>query len=138
MNCSYSKQLENTAIHTGICSPIATDPTWSGLSKTARQLLEIDGIVLWHDLIECAQPDVVIISIAKEHLEKIKFQWLSPWQNHEVVARQNPFSIEMRQFQVSFKKSTLVFGKAAQQPFGTVSSLNKKGIGKYIAECLAI
>jgi len=139
MNCSYyGEPQENTAIHTDICSPIATDPTWSGLSKTERQSLEVDGIKLWHDLIECVQPDVVIISVAKEHLEKINFQCLSPWQNHEVVARQNPFSIKMRQLKVGLTKSTLVFGQAAQQPFGTVSSVDKKSIGKYIAECLAI
>ena len=38
MNCSYYKNnsLRNTAIHTDVCSPLATNPTWSKLSKDQK------------------------------------------------------------------------------------------------------
>ena len=37
MNASYYDDKTATALHTDICSPIATNPTWSGLSEAHQR-----------------------------------------------------------------------------------------------------
>ena len=39
----YAGKTVSAALHTDICSPVATDPTWTGLGKTVRKTLEADG-----------------------------------------------------------------------------------------------
>jgi hypothetical protein len=39
LGCSYYDGSANTALHTDLCSPLATDPTWSRLSDTQRAAL---------------------------------------------------------------------------------------------------
>ena len=51
MQTSYYLGEASTALHTDICSPVATDPTWSRLSESDRTTLEADGGPLWHALL---------------------------------------------------------------------------------------
>ena len=39
----YTGEVASTALHTDICSPVATDPTWSKLPRVDRAALEGDG-----------------------------------------------------------------------------------------------
>ena len=50
---SYYAGKAATALHTDICSPIATDPTWRELAEVDRTALEADGLPLWHALTGC-------------------------------------------------------------------------------------
>ena len=46
---SYYGDASSTALHTDLCSPVATDPTWSRLGKVdqhSQQTLEADGVPL--------------------------------------------------------------------------------------------
>ncbi len=52
-------------IQTDICSPIATDPTWTKLSEDTREELFNIGFQLWQDLINILEPDILLISIAE-------------------------------------------------------------------------
>lgn len=47
---SYYGEQPSVALHTDICSPVATDPTWSRLHDVARTTLEADGGRLWHEV----------------------------------------------------------------------------------------
>ena len=69
----YEGKGTSTALHTDICSPVATDPTWSRLSQTERAALEGDGGPLWHTLLKVLRPHIVILSVARKHLERIEF-----------------------------------------------------------------
>ena len=55
---------ESTALHTDICSPVATNPTWSKLPKADQETLEMYGLPLWHDLLDQLRPHIVVISVA--------------------------------------------------------------------------
>ncbi|MFN6037231.1 MAG: hypothetical protein ACK452_02090, partial [Bacteroidota bacterium] len=67
MNASYyNGNWKNTAIHTDICSPIATNPTWSLINKTESEVLFKEGNLLWKQLIEELQPDIILVSIPKQ------------------------------------------------------------------------
>jgi hypothetical protein len=134
MNASFYGAAASTALHSDICSPLATKPTWSHL-KDERLVLGADGIEIWHRLMESLQPDVIIVSVARQHLRKIRFRGLSPWRTVHTVERSNPFKTEVREIEVcSHKPTLLVFGQAANLPFGTVSGYDKRKIGVAIAE----
>ena len=67
LNCSYYQNtgLPNVALHTDICSPIATDPTWTKLNPNQRQLLFTQGLQIWKDLVIDLAPDVILVSIPR-------------------------------------------------------------------------
>jgi hypothetical protein len=48
------------------------------------------------------------------------------------VERANPYNVELTKLKIDGKTAALVFGKAAQKPFGTVSDVDKKKIGHTI------
>jgi hypothetical protein len=136
LGASYYDGASNTALHTDLFSPLATDPTWSRLGDRRRQL-ETDGVSLWHRLVVRLTPDVIIISVARAYLDKIGFLRLNEWRTIHTVDRENPFSVEARRVRIGEEKTALlVFGRAANIPFGTVSSHDKQRIGAAIAKVL--
>lgn len=75
---SYYPRAENTALHTDLCSPLATDPKWSRLGSKTTKILMDQGVPLWHRLVEVLAPDVVLISVARKHLQRIGFETGEP------------------------------------------------------------
>lgn len=133
MNASFYDGAANIALHTDICSPLATDPTWSRLGDE-RESLAADGVGMWHDLVRVLEPDVIPVSVARRHLEKIQFRPLDDWRVIHVVERANPYKVEARRYEITEGKFALVvFGRAANLPFGTVSGGDKYLISRRIA-----
>ena len=98
----YNNEYPNRALHTDICSPLATDITWSRLDDKQRSRLSYDGIRIWHSLVEILAPDVILISIARRHLRKIRFK-LTKWQESIHITkdkygepRNNPYIVSTR------------------------------------------
>ena len=87
MEASYYEGRPSTVLHTDICSPVATDPTWSGLDPAVQKSLERDGGPLWHSLLEALRPHIVILSVARRHLSRICFTALSDWRIAHVFRR---------------------------------------------------
>ena len=56
LGASFYEGKPSTALHTDLCSPVATDPTWSGLDPDEQKALEKEGGPLWHGLLEVLQP----------------------------------------------------------------------------------
>lgn len=133
---SYYPGAASTALHTDICSPLATDPTWSRLGS-ASSALTAAGVELWHRLVERLAPDVILISVARRHLEMIRFRELGEWQMVHRIERINPFTVHaLRVAVVPHRPTLLVFGRAANLPFGTVSRADKLKIGEVIGTAL--
>jgi hypothetical protein len=131
LDCSYYGCAANTALHTDLCSPLATDPTWSNLpDEVQRQLFEC-GTPLWHSLVEWLSPDLIVASLARSHLSRISFTQHDGWRVVYTVRRNNPYLVEIAKLRVgSGSNIRLVFGKAANTPFGTVSNVDKEKIGR--------
>lgn len=130
LDCSYYGGAPNTALHTDLCSPLATNPTWSKLPSEARACLLECGVRLWHSLVEFLSPDLIIASVARLHLERISFPRQDGWKVVHTVQRINPYNVELTRIRTVAGKSVwLVFGKAANTPFGTVSKIDKRQIG---------
>ena len=56
---SYYAVEASTALHTDICSPVATSPTWSQLDGADHAAIEADGGPLWHMLLEALRPQII-------------------------------------------------------------------------------
>ena len=133
---SYYSGATSTALHTDICSPVATNPTWTRLDKATQSALEADGGPLWHTLLAALQPHLVALSVAYRHLSRIKFAPLSEW---EVVytstrtgrgsPRAQPYEACARWYDVGGEPSFFVFGRAAQTPFGLLNAEQKREAG---------
>ncbi len=133
---SYYPGAVNTALHTDICSPLATDPTWSRLGSVSGALTAA-GVELWHRLVERLAPNVILISVARRHLEMIRFPKLGIWETVHQIERTNPFTVQaIRVEVVPHAPTLLVFGRAANLPFGTVSANDKRRIGEAIGTAL--
>lgn len=114
-DASFYEGATNTAIHTDICSPWATIPTWSKLPEKIRQELEIEGNELWKKLILELQPDVILFSSSPNHEQKIDFP--SPdkeWKSVDVGAKRQ---LLVRRFQINGKITQVLFQVQGRKPF---------------------
>ena len=132
----YESEAACTALHTDICSYVATDPTWSKLPKVDRTALEADGGPLWDTLLRLLRPRIVTLSVARKHLERIEFVPVSEWEIVHVFRRtssgelrQRPYEVFARWYEVGGERSLFIFGQAAQTPFGLLSDKQKFEIG---------
>jgi hypothetical protein len=143
LNSSYYPENEaNTVLHTDLCSPYATDITWSKLNVRYRNVLRSPGIKIWHKLLEFLEPNIVLISVSERYLRTIKFR-INKWKTHTTIMnkdngtpRAKPYTVKKAGMKINDKKGYIVWGKAAQTPFGTLSKNIKKNLGKSLLDLL--
>jgi hypothetical protein len=126
-------------LHTDLCSPIATNPTWSKLTKNERNRLQIKGFVLWKKLIMELKPNLIILSVKKAYIESI---YSSPIFNFKkvdypidpVYSKNNTYKYEIIHYQgyIEGDKINLLWGSAQNTPFQPFK--NKIKIGKKLKE----
>ena len=143
METSYYVGQPSTALHTDICSPVATDPKWGSLGQNDQQALFRDGVPLWHDLLNVLKPQVVVISFAEHHLKRIKFLAMSDWVDVHTFEltkdgrrRQTPFKVKARWHEVNGEPSLFVYGQGAQTPLGLLGDRQKREAGAFAKELL--
>lgn len=142
MGACYRDGMENTALHTDLCSPLATNPTWSMLGGQ-KEMLAIDGMALWHSLVEYLVPDVIVVSVARHYRDQIAFADSLGWQPLVTIPRKDPTK---RPYQGWIQRTTLsggeetvlVFGPAAQQPFATLTQDARQRVGRTVREVLHV
>ena len=134
---SYLEGGRSIAIHTDICSPLATDPTWNRLSQAQQNQLEPGGAAVWHQLIAELQPNLIVASIAARHLAKIRFDRLSAPSLLWTVDRDRPFQVHQQWLDIRPNRALLIWGRAVNLPFGSVSRADRMRIGAAAAEALA-
>ncbi len=139
LNASFYNQslYPNRALHTDICSPLATFPTWSKLEEKHREDLFEEGFILWQKLIKELDPDIILISVPKKLFEIVhKTLSLTPKgilisftkkKNNEL--RKQPYNVYFYETILNNKATKIVYGRAAQKPFDTISKEQKLKIG---------
>jgi hypothetical protein len=137
LDASYctKKGMPNRALHTDICSPWATDPTWSNLSRQEKNnLMENEhGFEQWKLLIEKLEPHVILFSIPEEYIKKLKLEnELSDF--IKITTTKNG---EQRKQAVVIQKgvygqSLAIFGRTWNVPFGALGEDQKKKLGQDI------
>jgi len=137
LGVSYTTDAKSTALHTDICSPVATAPTWTGLDNHSKDRLLDDGVPLWHELIRFLCPDVIVMSVAKEHLNRVAFVSSSDAQpihtithNDDGAMRHQPYAVMARWHDIDGRPALLIHARAAQTPFGLVTHQDKHEIGQ--------
>jgi len=134
MHTSYFAGTANRALHTDICSPLATNPTDAGLSPAQKIYLESAGVPLWKQLVACLDPDIILISVRKSLHDQLTWpvtKALAPLADWPGVAYK---AIDTCCVTLSSGKNTLViFGRAAQTPFGYLKHSEKEQAGGIVA-----
>ncbi len=135
-------QALNTALHLDVCSPIATDPTWSSpeLPSSTRALLTARGNVIFRRLVDLLRPDIVIASVAAHHMIPFHpaFASMSGWweilrHDDTVGGKRLPSPLLVRGFAPDGDSPHLiVLGSAANIPFGRFSGDRKRQAGAAI------
>jgi hypothetical protein len=121
----------NIVLHTDIGTPLATKPTWSKLPNRTKKRLQATGFPLWRDLIHRIAPDLILISVAQEHLRLLDIFW------HQL--RFDGASPDRLDFRVSkFGGSKIIWGKANRRPFFYVSSEHRPLIAAAILRELQV
>ena len=127
---SFRKGAIRTALHTDLMTPVATTPTWSKLSSPDQAALSAAGIPLWHELIKLLRPDLMLVSVAKRHFEKISFQNVSNSSKKIVLGGKTRYPVNARTVLLPCGKQTdLIYTTPAQVPFGFLSHAEKAQIG---------
>lgn len=140
LGCSYYPENNlNKVLHTDICSPLATEPTWSKLSKEEQDYLIKDGFKLWNETIEELQPDLIIISTGFKYLKMLLNSdnpreigtLYSIENNKDGTPRKKPFKLKL------FKRyyTYIVYGEPRNTPFGSVSTIEKIKMGNATLRC---
>jgi hypothetical protein len=134
----YDSKFTNTALHTDMLSPVATQTLWSQLDKQYQDELASVGLPLWHDLIRHLKPHIVVLSVATKHLKKIRFKVVEYWKT--VTSFSNMKSGQPRKTRYDVDHSVLqicpdhyadfLFGRATRMPFSLLSNPDKKQIGE--------
>jgi hypothetical protein len=135
IDASYRDGAPSTALHTDICTPLATDPTWSRLSPVHRAALESRGTPLWHRLVAYLAPHVLLVSIARSRLDAFTFAEKSEWEIIYTIEQKKPYEIGARKIRLAEGNDTIiVFGRASQTPFGSISAVDKRKVGARVKE----
>lgn len=131
----YPAKRENIALHTDICSPLATNPTWSKLPKEKQKMLYEEGFFIWKDLIEELQPDVMFVSVPRVLFKSIFSsngkELLVFKEKKDGTMRKRVYTVESYKYILRNNKCVkVVFGQAANKPFDTISDKQKLIIGE--------
>ena len=142
MNATFfpEKKYENKAIHTDICTPLATSPTWNKCPREMRNELSNKGAIIWNRLISLLKPHLVLISVNQKHLDKIefgekrweKFHTLYKYEDGE--DRNPPYKICYKKAIINDTTTTFIHDKPANvKPF-LLSPNQKNLVGNLIYE----
>ncbi len=136
--CYYpnSKNLK-AVLHTDMCTPIATNPTWSKLSKNDCRKLQIKGFDLWKKLIIELKPNLIIVSLKKAYIDSIELSPISSFKKignlvKPIYSKNNTFKYEIIHYEgdINGFNTNLLWGSAQNTPFQPFK--NKIHIGKIL------
>ena len=131
----------STALQTDLCTPVPTTPTWSDLDQEDRVLLGAHGYSLWWALMARLRPDVVVVSVAADHLVAAGLGDPTRWATAMTITAKKDGTPRKRAYHIRMSRQVLgegsplfVWGQAAETPFGTVSYPDRKRIGVKVLE----
>lgn len=139
--CSfYSKDenYKNRAIHTDMCSPLATEPTWSGLEPGERTKLFKEGFELWKSLLDELKPKIILVSIKYEYFEYFTKMGASNKEELKQFTeckdgkpRKKPYDVYKYDLINETISAKVIYGRQVfQKPFDTLLDKQKKEIGE--------
>ena len=133
----------NRVIHTDICSPLATNPTWSEIEKRLKDDLFNEGFEIWKDLITELEPDFLVMACPVKILLKEKLFNLLDVKEIDCIQTiidrkdgnprkpQNIFKLTFNSISINNFSTKLIFGSPSiEVPFGSISNDDIKSMGQ--------
>jgi len=125
------------AIHTDLLSPIATDPTWSGLFQQNPKLygkLVQEGVSLWQRLVEILQPDIIIASMQRSNLHHLRLNLLGEPEALSCVSeKKGRTSAKVQTFVLNRgRRGLLLTGGAGRKPMNGFCPTDRVLIGEAV------
>jgi hypothetical protein len=117
------------ALHTDLCSPLATEPTFTGLPLQQQHELERSGMPLWSDLVELLDPDVILMSGSKPMRDRVPAFVDAEW---AVISGSGCKSIWLSEMHLWGRRRLGVFGLTNNVPFGSLSFGERWAAGKLV------
>ena len=136
LSASYYGGGLNTALHTDVCSPLATTPTWRFLKKAEQGVLATDGVPLWHRLVAELEPHMILASVSAPHFSRINLEQLSPPEVIYSVAQKRNYDVTVRRVRCGNGESRLVWAGASTTPFQPITDSHKRAVGAALASVL--
>ena len=138
LKVSYRQNNDaDIALHTDICSPLATRKPWRRLDRDTKMKLKKGGRPLWEDLMGYLRPQLILAQVGyHEHLKKLgaKQNWQGILVPKNIVGTKTEIRLLERKFNgqlaqiVYWKPIRPTFGK----PFADLSPEQRKSVGKFI------
>lgn len=140
IKCSYypNETFHNRALHTDICTTLATKKKWSALPKDFKRKLKSTGVKLWHDLVRILKPDIIICSFAEKWLNEIQFEFIEDWKRLYTIKKKadgkhrEPYIVRKAKISIGDSPSYIFWGNQMNKPFGSVSNKDKEKVGMRI------
>ena len=135
MGFSFYPNDFKKVLHTDICSPLSTSPTWSILEKENKSFTERlfqEGVELWKRLLFEVKPNLIIISTKYklvEFLKPTKRKILYTISKTKDGKDRRPFNLELYDVSINGFNTKLLYGEPKNTPFGSVSTDDKRKMG---------
>lgn len=140
------REYRSTALHVDLCSPIATSPTWSKLTRGQRTGLTAIGREVFDWLVDELEPNIIVASLGWGHIEEwhADFQSGRSWERvveHGTTAKgaalRSPLLVQFNTIK-SKKGWPLLFvnATAADKPFGRFTTARKLAAGETLRQRL--
>ena len=122
-------------LHTDICSPLSTNPTWSKLNFYEQESLRRDGFELWKSLICELKPNLIILSTRRSYLQLLCPKYVETIHSIYTTKEGNPrrpFNLDLFEVTINGFRTHLIYGEPKNLPFGSVSNKDKVLMGNLI------
>ncbi len=134
MECGFRPGRRSRALHTDLCSPIATQPTYSGLSRQQQYDLEKLGMPLWSELAQLVDPDVIVMSGSIAMRDRVAAFADTEWRRIFGTGRK---AVDLAELNVWGRWRLSVFGITTNVPFGALSFAEYfRTVGGLVAEAV--
>lgn len=143
LNASYW-DAQRPVLHADYRSPIATDPTWGGLTGAEKAALEEAGVPLFFDLMHILDPRLLLVSISSDGTSDLLERLLAIWPRSgpeellcridtraDGTPRNPPYEVFWQTLSDhAGKELSIVFGAShIGHPFGIVTGDQRRTIG---------
>lgn len=122
-------------LHTDICSPLSTNPTWSKLNFHEQESLRRDGFELWKSLIKELKPHLIILSTRRSYLQLLSPKYIETIHSINTTKdgkTRRPFNLDLFEVDIDGFKTYLIYGEPKNLPFGSVTTKDKLIMGELL------
>ncbi len=143
MNTSFYTGHQNTALHTYLLSPLATNKRWTKYEKTAHlydvQEFTRKGAEMWLKLMDILQPDIILSSLGTYYRRRVFIEQKLDWALFETYNKTSKGKERRRPYEMHCTVASLPSGNKCLLAFGTsnvlpfmLSNEQKNALGRKI------